>query len=89
MALKKPKKPTKAEVKATAIARSKFLESLPSNRGEWLELVIKITKKAMHNPPLESEKYLLDQIDRLNLELKEWRKNESKNKKTTSRRGRT
>ncbi len=71
---KKPKKTVKKKFKGPTL-----LDRLPNNHGEWLELVIANTKRHIHNPPMESENYLRNQLDRLTKELKEWRKNEGKN----------
>lgn len=68
---KKPKKIAKKKFKGPTL-----LDRLPKNHGEWLELCIKFTKRVIHDPPLESENYLRNQLDRLNKELEEWRKNE-------------
>jgi len=55
------------------------MDKLPNNHGEWLELVIKNTIRSIGSDPRPSEKYLIDQKDRLTKELAEWRKNEGKN----------
>lgn len=68
---KKPKKTVKKKTKVQTL-----LDRLPNNHGEWLELVIANTKRHTKNPPVESENYLRDQLDRLTKELNEWRKNE-------------
>lgn len=71
---KKAKKPTKKRYSGPTL-----LDRLPNNHGEWLELVIKNTIRAIGPTPRESEKYLINQKDRLTKELAEWRKNEGKN----------
>lgn len=57
----------------------KVLFGPPVTRGEWLELCIKLTKSAISDPPEDFDQSMIEQADRLTKELKEWRKNESKN----------
>ena len=68
--MKKPKKKAKKTYKGPTL-----FDRLPSNRGEWLELCIKFTKRAVHNPPYKEDQWLFDQEAKLNKELAEWRKN--------------
>jgi hypothetical protein len=58
-----------------------MLDKLPKTHGEYLELLIKMTERAMSKPPLESEKYLLDQADRLRVQLEQWKKETSNGQK--------
>jgi len=50
-------------------------------RGEWLETVIKLTNQAISGatPVPEIDQALIEQSEKYSKELKEWRKNESKN----------
>lgn len=50
------------------------MDRLPRNHGEWLMACIKLTQKAMNNPPLESEQYLVRQISNLKSSLDSWKK---------------
>jgi hypothetical protein len=56
-----------------------LIDRLPKNHGEWLELCVKFTDRAISNPPRESEKWLVDQSFRLEKQIDAWRKNEGKN----------
>ena len=47
-------------------------------RGEYLETCIKLTKRAINDPPHESDQAMIDQAAKLSKELKLWRKNEAK-----------
>lgn len=49
-------------------------DTLPKNRAEWLDIVVKFTKRAITDPPLESEQYLRNQLNRFVLELKTLKK---------------
>ena len=80
--VKKTKKARKIKHKGPTL-----MDRLPKNHGEWLQLLIKFTERAMSIPPLESEKYLVDQANRLKLQLDQWKKensSESKNQEVTS-----
>jgi len=48
-------------------------DRLPSNHGEWLELAISFTERAISRSVV-SESYLLEQASRLKSELEQWRK---------------
>lgn len=64
-----------------------MLDRLPKNRGQWLELVIKFTERAIDQG---GGPYLVDQLWRLQVELEQWKKenpNESTNQEITPRRG--
>jgi hypothetical protein len=71
----------KNETKKTGItkkgSKNRTLDDkLPKNQGEWLELVIFFTERALSRPG-GKQPYLLKQLDKLKEELKEWRtKNE-------------
>lgn len=62
--MKKAKKPTKKKNSGPTI-----LDTLPKNRGEWLELVIEFTERAIHDPPIEADAHLRSQVTRLYREL--------------------
>jgi hypothetical protein len=47
-------------------------DRLPRNRGEWLALCIKFTKRALTHPEMESQQYLVKQAERLKIELEVW-----------------
>lgn len=49
-----------------------MMDKLPKNHGERLFLMIKFTKRALTNPELESQQYLVRQLDRLTQELSTW-----------------
>ena len=49
-----------------------MLDKLPKNHGEWLELVIKFTKRAIHDPVRKEEDYLRRQLSVLESELNQW-----------------
>ena len=51
-----------------------LMDRLPENHGEWLMLCIKFTKRAITHPELESQKFLIDQANRIEAELTEWKK---------------
>lgn len=69
-----PKK-TKKITKKTRKIREKtknaptFKDNLPKNHGEWLELCIKFTERAIDS----GSDFLIDQLWRLQVELEEWR----------------
>lgn len=48
-------------------------DKLPKDHGEWLELVIILTERALSKPG-GKQPYLIRQYDRLKVELEEWRK---------------
>ena len=66
---KKAKKPTEKKLAGPTLA-----DKLPKNHGEWLELLIKNTIRAIGPVPHKSEKYLIDQKDRLIKQLEEWKR---------------
>jgi hypothetical protein len=47
---------------------------IANNRGEILLLYIKYTKRVLSNPPLKSEEFLVNQLNRIEQELVEWKK---------------
>jgi hypothetical protein len=57
----------------------------PTTHGEFLEICIKLTKSGISDPPSENDG-MIEQLERLTKELKEWRKNEAKSEKITPRR---
>ncbi len=65
-----PKKVVKKTKKTPTVAVNTFQESLSNNQGEWFKKCINLTKKAIskNNP----EKYLLLQIERLEVQLLEF-----------------
>lgn len=52
--------------------KNNLIDRLPSNEGERLELMIKLTKRAIEFP--EHEKDIVNQLKRLEKELKEWKR---------------
>jgi hypothetical protein len=74
----------KKSVKQTPIKPQKLGPA--TTHGEFLEICIKLTKTGINDPPHESDKGMIDQLDRLTTELNEWRKNETKSEKVTPRR---
>jgi hypothetical protein len=50
-----------------------MLDKLPKNRGEWLELVIRMTERVI----TPSDRSMQGQADRLKAELAEWKKQQS------------
>lgn len=60
----------KKRVQETKFKGPTMLDKLPKNRGEWLELVIKFTERAI----TDHDKSMQAQADRLKAELAEWRK---------------
>lgn len=67
----------KAVRKKKPVPKKKFkgptmLDKLPKNRGEWLELVIKFTERAIN--PGHPDQGMVAQAERLKAELVEWRK---------------
>lgn len=54
--------------------KTTLLDRLPKNEGERIELMIFFTKRAITDPKSESQQYLLRQLERLENELKEWKK---------------
>ena len=73
---KKSTRATKQKLTKNSVEKPKSRIVFPENRGEWLELCIKYTDRAMSGP--HGLKTLQGQKDRLEKELQEWRKNESK-----------
>jgi len=66
------KKPNKAvEAKTNTLT---LMDRIPNNRGEWLMLCIKLTKRAITHPNLESQAFLVVQVERMRTQLKEWKK---------------
>lgn len=61
-----PKKAAKAEPKALTM-----IDRLPKNRGELLEIMIRLTDRAITNPSYQA--YLVDQSNRLKAELEAWK----------------
>lgn len=51
-----------------------FEDRLPSNRGEWILLVIRLTERVIKSPPSESDEMFINQVCRLKNELQEWKK---------------
>lgn len=47
-------------------------DRLPKNRGEWLQLCIKFTKRALGNSDPKEKGYLNRQLGTLEAEYKEW-----------------
>ena len=63
------------KVKKTKKIKSKgptLMDKLPKNHGEWLFLCINFTKRSLTNPELESQRFLIHQINRLASELFKW-----------------
>lgn len=58
--------------KKKAVKNKTMLDNLPKNRGEYLELLIQLTERAI-SPGL-SDKGMVAQASRLNKELKDWKK---------------
>jgi hypothetical protein len=50
-----------------------LMDRLPANYGEWLLLCIKFTERAISNPRKESDKMMIEQSDRLQNKLAEWK----------------
>ena len=67
-----PKKAKKTKVKKPLTTKvvSDFKKRLPKNHGEWLELCIKLTERAIDG----GNNFLIDQLWRLQAELEQWRK---------------
>ncbi len=61
--------------KKNRVTKRTLIDRLPSNHGEWLELCVKFTDKAIHDPPYKEDQWLIDQSERLEKQLEEWRKN--------------
>lgn len=66
------KKKNKKEVKTKPLKLGP-----PTTRGQFLEICIEFTKRAVTDPPSENDG-MIEQLERLTKELKEWRKNEAK-----------
>lgn len=57
-----------------------IIDRLPKNHGEWLELVIKFTKRAIKRYPTSEDDYLKKQLKNLEKELNEYRRKNKKNR---------
>lgn len=62
----------KAKSKPREASKPTLLDRLPKNQGERLELMIRLTERAITNP--EYEKGLVEQAKRLKEELAQWKK---------------
>jgi hypothetical protein len=62
-----------AKLKTKKVDNS-FRDRLPKNRGEYLEVLIRFTERAITNGMPE---YLVAQADRLKAELAEWKASNS------------
>lgn len=65
------KKSARKKTKKTS-KKPTLLDRLPKNKGEFLQLMIKMTERAIVNP--ESQGYLVNQSNRLKSELDKWNK---------------
>jgi hypothetical protein len=75
MRTKKTKaKTAKTKTKKVAPKAPTIMDRLPKNRGEWLELVIKMTEKHIIDGRPD---YLVSQAERLKAELKVWKEENS------------
>ena len=63
--MKKAVRKKKSKPKAKSL-----MDRLPKNRGEYLELLIKMTEKAIS----PTDKAMQPQADRLKIELAQWKK---------------
>lgn len=63
--MKKPKKILKKRYTGPTLA-----DKLPKTEKEWLQLCVKFTERAIHNPPWEEDKFLFSQIERLKERIK-------------------
>lgn len=50
----------------------------PTTHGEFLEICINLTKKAIDDPSVGDGSGMKEQLERMSKELKQWRKNETK-----------
>lgn len=62
----------KAKSKPKEASKPTLLDRLPKNQGERLELMIRLTKRAITNP--EYDKAMVAQAKRLEEELAQWKK---------------
>lgn len=62
------------KVKKNKYKGQTLLDRLPENHGEWLLLCIKYTDRAITHPEAESQKFLIDQKERIESQLEEWKK---------------
>jgi hypothetical protein len=69
---------TKSRTSRTGITKKRkkiktLIDKLPNDQGEWLELVIHFTERAIKHPE-GGDAFLVAQAARLKAELAEWRK---------------